>query len=463
METRSINNSKLFMASCVALTVTAMTFAIRAGILSDLNIEFGLSDTQLGWINAMGFLGFPVATMIGGPLYNTIGPRKFMWIAFICHLLGLVLTITAGGFVGLLVSTFLIGFANGAVEAACNPMIADMYPDNKTTMLNKFHVWFPGGIVIGSLVVIAMNALGLGWQWQIAIMILPTLFYAYLIFGEEFPELVNKGKTDLSKLFPPIYLTIVLAFVLIAASDLTLYNWFGEQIGQYLKFGLLALVAVLVYIRFGWLYAVLALCMSLTATSELGTQQWVERILGNAGAHPMLVLILVTGLMAAGRFFGGPLIHKFKPIGVLLGSAVVASIGLYLMSSATGGMVYVSAILFALGVMYFWPTMIGATAEYTPETGALGLSFMGGVGMFAVSLWQPVIGKWIDSAREIAATNPTILEITDEKLRNDAIELAAGQAALSNIALFPIGLIVLFGILYVLRGKFENNNTAAAH
>ena len=463
METKTINNSKLFIASCVALTVTAMTFAIRAGILSDLNVAFGLPDTELGWINMMGFLGFPVATMIGGPLYNTIGPKKFMWVAFVCHLLGLVLTITAGGFFGLLVSTFLIGFANGAVEAACNPMIADMYPDNKTTMLNKFHVWFPGGIVIGSLVVLAMNYLGLGWQWQIAIMILPTLFYAYLIFGEEFPELIDQDKVDFSKLFPPIYLTIVLAFVLIAASDLTLYNWLGESVGLYVKFGLLLLVAVLVFIRFGWLYAVLALCMSLTATSELGTQQWVERILGNAGAHPMVILMLVTGLMAAGRYFGGPLIHKFKPIGVLLGSAVVAAIGLYLMSSATGGMVYVSAILFALGVMYFWPTMIGATAEYTPETGALGLSFMGGVGMFAVSLWQPVIGRWIDGAREVASSNPDILQIADESLRGEAIELAAGQAALSNIALFPIGLIVLFGILFAVRKKFENASASAAH
>ena len=84
--------------------------------------------------------------------------------------------------------------------------------------------------------------------------------------------------------------------------------------------------------------------------------------------------------------------------------------------------------------------MIGAAAEYTPETGALGLSFMGGVGMFAVSLWQPVIGKWIDSARVVASTNPEILGIEDLTQRNDAIELAAGQATLSNIALFPLGI-----------------------
>lgn len=241
--------------------------------------------------------------------------------------------------------------------------------------------------------------------------------------------------------------------VLVAASDLTLYNWVGSEIGLYIKGGLLVLVAVLVYIKFGALYAVFAFAMSLTATSELGTQQWVERILGNAGAHPMVVLILVTGLMAAGRFFGGPLIHRFKPIGVLFGSSIVAAVGLYLMSMATGPMVYVSAILFAVGVMYFWPTMLGSVAEYTPQTGALGLSFMGGVGMFAVSMWQPVIGGWLDQERAAALA---------EGVSAEAAELAAGQAALDNIAIFPIVLIVIFaGLFFYLRNRKEGEPEAA--
>jgi len=439
-----INKGRLFNASCVALIVTAMTFAIRAGLLGDLGTEFNLNDTQLGWMNAMAFLGFPVATMIGGPLYNGLGPKKIMWIAFISHLLGIVLTVTAGGFWGLLISTFLIGFANGSVEAACNPMIADLYEDNKTTMLNKFHVWFPGGIVIGSLVVFIMSSIGMGWQVQVGIMIIPTLVYAYLIFGQEFPEIVDEGKIDLSKLFPPIYLIIVFAFVCIAGSDLILEPLFGADVLLYVKIALIVLVAGLVYKQFGWLYAFLALCMSLTATAELGTQQWVERILGNAGAEPMIVLALVTGLMAVGRYFGGPLIHRFKPIGVLFGSAVIATLALVLMSQATGGMVYVTAVLFAIGVCYFWPTMIGAVAEYTSETGALGMSFMGGVGMFAVSIWQPIIGGWLDAERTKA--------IADGLNQIDA-DLIAGQATLDNMAFFPAVLIILFGILFFVFGK----------
>jgi MFS family permease len=385
-----------------------MTFAIRAGILSQLGTDFGLSDTQLGWVNSMAFWGFPLATIFGGLLYNVLGARRLMWLAFISHLVGLVMTIYAGGFWGLLISTFLIGFANGTVEAACNPMIADMYYDNQTTMLNRFHVWFPGGIVIGSLVSQFMTGMDMGWQLQIAVMVIPTLIYGALIFGQEFPESENietSTSTNLQNLLTPLFLFM-------------------------------------------------ALCMTLTATTELGTQQWVERILGKAGASPMLVLALVTGLMAVGRYFAGPIVHRLNPVGVLFISSIIATLGIFLMSMATGGMVYVAAILFAIGVMYFWPTMIGFVGEYLPKTGPLGMSLIGGAGMFATGIWQPVIGGWLDSARETAIASGATA---------DAADLVAGQATLSNIAIFPAILIILFGILFMNRKKLEERRVAQAH
>ncbi|MFT6720901.1 MAG: MFS family permease, partial [Bdellovibrionota bacterium] len=122
------NRDRLFLAACFALVVTSMTFAIRAGILGDLATDFGLTDGQLGWVNSMAFYGFPVAMLIGGAIYNSVGPKVLLWLAFISHVLGLILTMTAGGYWSLIISTFLIGFANGSVEAACNPLIADMYP-----------------------------------------------------------------------------------------------------------------------------------------------------------------------------------------------------------------------------------------------------------------------------------------------------------------------------------------------
>ncbi|TYA74782.1 MFS transporter [Seonamhaeicola marinus] len=396
----NINKNRLFMASCISLIVTAMTFAIRAGILGQLGADFELSDTELGWVNSMAFLGFPIATIFGGLVYNSFGARKLMIIAFVSHVLGLLLTIFAGGFWTLLISTFFIGFANGSVEAACNPLIADMYTDNRTTMLNKFHVWFPGGIVIGALASKFMTDFDMGWQLQIGIMLIPTLIYGFLFFGQTFPKnenIVSDTKVNIKSLLSPLFIFM-------------------------------------------------AICMTLTATTELGTQQWVEKILGNSGASPMLILAMVTGLMAVGRYFAGPIIHKLNPPGVLFASAIIATIAIFLMSSATGSMVYVAAILFAIGVCYFWPTMIGFVSEYLPKTGALGMSLIGGVGMFATSIWQPVIGSWLDSAKATAI---------DAGASVEQAELMAGQETLSNIAFFPLALILLFGILFTQRKKLE--------
>lgn len=397
--TKTINPDRLFAACCIALIVTAMTFAIRAGILNQLSASFQFSDTELGWINSMAFLGFPVAMMVGGLLYNSLGARTLMYLAFASHLLGLILTITADGFWTLLISTFFIGFANGSVEAAANPLIADIYHTNKTTKLNKFHMWFPGGIVIGALISTLMTKLGMDWQMQIAVMLVPTVIYGAMIFGQPFPEMANSETST--------------------------------------KNNLLALISPL--------FILMLITMSITATTELGTQQWVERILGASGAHPMLILAMVTGLMAVGRYFAGPVIHALNPVGVLLASSVLAAVGIYLMSMASGGMVYVAAIVFALGVMYFWPTMIGFVTEYLPKTGALGMSLVGGAGMFGVSMWNPIIGGWLDDAKAKAA---------ESGLTGPAVELAAGQATLANLALFPVVLIFIFAGLFIFRKKY---------
>ena len=396
----TISKKTLFNASCIALIVTAMTFAIRAGILVELGNDFNLNNTQLGWINSMAFWGFPVATIFGGLLYNYFGPKKLLVFAFVAHLFGLILTIYASGFTLLLLSSFLIGFANGSVEAACNPLIADMYTSNRTTMLNKFHVWFPGGIVIGALATNFMSALGLGWQLKIAIMIIPTLIYGFMFFKAIFPKSENID-TDTSNNIKSL---------------------------------------------FSLLFIFIAVCMTLTATTELGTQQWLQPLLEKSGANPMLILAMTTGIMAVGRYFAGPIVHKLNPIGVLFMSAIVSTVAIYFMSIADGTGLYGAAILFAFGVCYFWPTMIGFVAEYIPRTGALGMSLVGGMGMFATGIWNPIIGSWIDTNTKNAL---------ESGLSQDLAEVVAGKATLANMTYFPLILIVFFGILFINRRKLE--------
>ncbi len=396
----NVNKSRLFIASCFALLTTAFAFGIRAGIMNDLVADMSLDDSQLGWINFMGIFGFPIATLVGGPLYNSLGPRKIGNIAFICHILGITFSILSNSFYTLFFSTFFISFGNGMVEAAYNPMIAAMYTENRAVMLNRFHVWFPGGIAIGSVLALIVANMGGSWQMKLVIMYIPAIIYFLLFLGQKFPE-------------APKETTITTSGNIKAILSSPIY-WF------------------------------MLICMALTATTELGTQSWVERILANSGAQPLLVLALVTGLMAVGRLFAGPLIHRLNITGVLLGSAIIAAISIFLMSVATGAMVYVAAILFAIGVCYFWPNMISFVAEYLPKTGALGMSLIGGVGMLGLSIFQPIIGGWIEGHRKT---------LSEEGLTGDALELAAGQATLFNIAIIPTILIVAFVVVFIWQKK----------
>jgi MFS family permease len=401
------NSKRLFYGSCFALITTAFSFSIRAGILPQLAETFSLSGQQLGFINSMWFLGFPISMILGGIFYHTIGPKRIMQFAFATHTLGIILTIFSGGYTGLLVSTLLIGIGNGCTEAACNPMIADAYEGKQmNTLLNRFHMWFPGGIVLGSLVSLLMTSLDLGWQAQIWIIMIPTLIYAYLFMGQEFPKPKIEGVTSI-----------------------------GENIKAMLS----------------PMYLFILACMALTAISEFGPQQWTSLILSNSGAHPMVILALITGLMAIGRYFGGDIVHRFDQTGVLLGSAVLTAVGIFLLSTQTGGMVYVAAIFFALGVCYFWPNMIGFVAEKIPLSGALGMSIVGGMGMFSSSIFQAIIGGWIDSS----TAEQSALGLTGTEL-----ELAAGQQTLTYMISFPAILIVLFAILYFWQRNAKATATA---
>ncbi|MDG2387515.1 MAG: MFS transporter [Flavobacteriaceae bacterium] len=396
------NSNRRFYGRCFALITTAFSFSIRAGILPQLGEAFSLSAQQLGFINSMWFLGFPISMILGGLFYHTLGPKKIMYFAFIAHTLGIVLTIYSGGYVGLLISTLLIGIGNGCTEAACNPMIADAYEGKQmNTLLNRFHMWFPGGIVIGSLISKFMTDADLGWQSQIWIIMIPTLIYAYLFYGQEFPKPKVEAATSVSENFKAMATPI---------------------------------------------YLFMLACMALTAISEFGPQQWTSLIMQNSGAQPMVILALITGLMAVGRYFGGDIVHKFDQTGVLLGSAVLAAIGIFLFSTQTGSMVYVAAIFFALGICYFWPNMIGFVAEKIPASGALGMSIIGGMGMFSSSIFQPIIGSWIDSSTAEQAT---------KGLTGTALDLAAGQQTLTYMIGFPGILIILFTILYFWQRKLK--------
>src|SRR6476660_3873560 len=193
---QAINKNQLFLASRIALIFTAMTFAFRAGLEGVWSSEFSLTKEQLGWIFSPAFYGFTLAMIFGGPLCDVIGMKRLIGIAFVGHVAGVIVYLTAKDATMLFVGTVCIGVGNGMVEAACNPLVVSLYPDNKTTMLNRFHVWFPGGIVIGGLLsFLVLDKMHLDWRILVSVLFIPAIIYGIIFWQLSFPqtERVQKG------------------------------------------------------------------------------------------------------------------------------------------------------------------------------------------------------------------------------------------------------------------------------
>jgi len=442
-----VNPSRLFTASCLALLVTSLTFAIRAKIEGVFNSEYNLTAEEIGWAFGPAFWGFTLATFLGGVIIDVVKTHRIVWLAFTAHATGLVLLLFANDKITLFLANLVIGFGNGSVEAACNPLVATIYPNEKSRMLNRFHVWFPGGIVIGGLLAwVIVSQAGLSWQVLTSLLFIPLIIYGYLFYAQTIPETerVTTGVTYremFRNLSAPVTILLLVGGMILAASVPSLNPDFNTNT-PYIVFGIVV-IAVIVEGRFinrvSLLFPLMLLAMFLTASTELGTNQWINALLEGAGLDPILILVLVTGIMAVGRYYAGPLIHRLNPPGVLLGSAVLSVAGLYWLSVAAGpAMTLSAAVVFAIGICYFWPTMLGFVSEYVPGTGALGLSVMGGAGMVATSMVLPIMGRSIDNA--------------------------GPQATLSFMTLLPVILVVIFFFVnFLMRTKRDFTSQHKSH
>jgi MFS family permease len=435
---KDVNQKRLFIAACLALLVTAITFAIRAKIEGVFTDDYGLTKEQVGRAFAPAFWGFAVAMFAGGYFIDIVKTKSIIWAAFAMHLIGIVLLLMAKDYTSLFLANVFIGLGNGSVEAACNPLVTALFPDKKTKMLNRFHVWFPGGIVIGGILAwLIMDQINLSWQILVGVLFIPLAIYGYLFFGQKIPETerVSSGvsyKEMMRNVGAPITITLAVIFMILMATNATVAD--AVTASYTLPIIIVAIVTVFIIIegravnKISLLFPFIFGCMLLTASTELGTTQWINALLETNGINPMIILVVVTGIMAVGRYFAGGLIHSLNPTGVLLGSSVIATLGLYLLSISSGAaMTLASAAVFAVGVCYFWPTMIGVASEYVPKSGALGMSILGGAGFVATSMVLPIMGR--------------------------SIETSGPAITLRNMMILPIILIVAFIVLYIIINK----------
>ncbi|HWH63776.1 MAG TPA: MFS transporter [Ginsengibacter sp.] len=410
----TINRKQLFLASRIALIVTAMTFAFRASLEGVWSAEFHLSKEQLGWIFSPAFWGFTLAMIFGGPLCDIVGMKRLLGLAFIGHVAGIVMYLVAKDATMLFIGTVFIGVGNGMVEAACNPLTVTLFPENKTTMLNRFHVWFPGGIVIGGLLsYFLIEQMHIDWRILIATLFIPAIIYGIMFWKLAFPQTER------------------------VTSGVSTKQMFIACIRP--------------------LFIIMLICMFMTGATELGTNTWIVALLQGANVSGILILVFINTLMALGRSFAGPVVHRLNPNGMLIFSALFAGIGLILLSMVSGVAAFAAAFVFAVGICFFWPTMLGFVSEYLPNTGALGLSLMGGAGMFSTSLIVPIMGHWYDNFRATALQSGATASAADA---------IAGSNTFLKVAVMPAILLVVFTAIYFNRRKYYQthklNKEAAA-
>ena len=95
---KTIQPNKLFVASCLALLVTSLSFGIRAGTMNNLMVQFHLDAKQMGLIAGTAFWGFPLAIIVGGVIVDFVGMKRLLLLAFFLHLVGIVFTIFLSDF-----------------------------------------------------------------------------------------------------------------------------------------------------------------------------------------------------------------------------------------------------------------------------------------------------------------------------------------------------------------------------
>lgn len=395
----------------MAILAAGVGFAIRGGIFDNWAKEFGFTGEQLGKIGGYGFSGFCFGIIIGGVICDIIGYGKLVVVAFALHVLSAVVTFTASGsadqaYTRLLIGMFLFAFANGTLEAVANPLVATLYPENRTHYLNILHASWPAGMVLGVCAGWLLDdKLQIHWKYQLALYLIPTVIYGIMFMGQHFPksEASAKGMKLGDMLKDVGLLGSSIACALIAIFFGGFLEPFIGPSATYIGIGVGVALWVAVGVLTGFslgsvLLFVLFFAHLLIGSVELGTDGWIQNITGNLFSSEIgKYLFLWTSAIMFGLRFCAHFIETklgLSPIGLLLVCSILAVVGLQMASGMTSvGVAFAALGIYAVGKTFFWPTMLAVASDRFPRTGAVAISVMGGIGMLSVGiLGSPGLG-----------------------------------------------------------------------
>lgn len=422
-EAIAANAKRLLWAGFLAIFAAGVGFAIRGGIFDNWGAEYGFTAGQLGAIGGAGFSGFCFGIIIGGVVCDKIGYGKLVILAFVLHVLSAFVTFTAkgaGAYQSLYWGMFIFAYANGTLEAVANPLVATLFPNNRTHFLNILHASWPAGLVAGSaLGWLLDDQMKMSWQLQLSLYLIPTVGYGIMFFGQHMPKSeASKQGLSLGEMFKDVgVLGAAVAcylLVLFCQNALNLPAAVGYAIGG----ALLIVVAVITKFSIGsFLLFALFLVHALVGAVELGTDGWIQNITGNlfTSAEGKYLFMWTSAIMFSLRFCADFIEKKLglSPVGILVICAALACLGLNLASNITSiGMAFLALAVYAVGKTFFWPTMLAVASDRFPRTGAIAISIMGGIGMLSAGMiGSPGLGYAKDrfATEALAQSNPAAL------------------------------------------------------
>ena len=478
-------NMKLFWGCFIALIATSFGFIARVLTAGEWSAEFGLSETQTGEILGAGLWPFAISIVLFSLIIDKVGYKVAMYFGLACHVISTIIIISAKGYWGMYLGTFILALASGMVEAYINPVVTTMFNKDKTKWLNILHAGWPGGLVIGGILAIMLGA-ELGWRIKIGLILIPMVIYAFMLFNKKFPiqERVAAGISykDMLKEVGAIGALII---ALMMFSEIGRVFGFNDAV-VYVLSGLVAVSFGAYTKSLGRpLFIFLLLIMMPLATTELGVDSWITELMAGEmsamGISAGWVLVYTSLIMVVLRFYAGPIVHKISPLGLLAVSALLAACGLIFLSKATGFTILLAATLYGVGKAFFWPTTLGVVAEQFPRGGALTLNTIAGVGMLAVGIvGAPLLGNFQDQYvdKEVmaydSAVHQQVMESKSGLLGNynglnqdkvagldenvkqqiESIRQGAKKGTLSTVAYLPIIMLLCYiGLILYFRGR----------
>lgn len=420
MRESTIDRKRLYHVGNLSIFMIGLGFAVRANIAPNLQteiydkIDLANSASMVGEALGITFTGFALTLLFGSALVDLIGMKRMLLLSALGYVAGSLGLLAAtmmpvGPMVEsvVLVSLLLTGLGWGAVEAASNPMVAALYPEEKTHRLNILHAWWPAGIVVGGLLGVTINAVGIPWESNMLVLLIPALVLAWMVASSAFPvtERVAAGVS------------------------------YAEMFAELAKRPLF------------WVFWA---CMFLTASAELAPGQWVNIALSNiVGMQGILLLVYVSALMFVMRHFAGPIVKRISSVGLMFVSCLAAGIGLYALSLADSPLLaFGAATIWGMGVCYLWPTMLAIVAERFHRGGAVAMGLMGFAGGMAIQFVLPKMGSIFDSAKAQAAGGADKLAGLSPQAMDEVIRYASVES-FQSVAIVPLLLLPVFGVIWL--------------